>query len=302
MAWHPFRNIGLKLAALGLGVLLWVTISGQQVERNVLVQLQFRNIPANLELSGDAPRTVDVRLSGAAGLIGGLEPYQVVATIDLINSRPGLKIFPLTNDQISVPLGVEVKSVEPSTIYLELERSATAQVPVEPTIDGEPAAGFQVAEVTWEPRTVEAVGPESRMRDPPSAVTERISIEGARATITESVSLGFTDSAVRLSRTQPVRVTITIGPGPVARFADRSVTFRDSPQGRRVLSQPAAVSVTVRAAQDVLRRLVGSQIEPYVDVGGLGPGRYDGIQVRVAPSDDYLVVAIEPSTVSVRIQ
>ena len=35
MAWHPLRNLGLKLAALALGTALWFTVSGPQVERNV---------------------------------------------------------------------------------------------------------------------------------------------------------------------------------------------------------------------------------------------------------------------------
>jgi hypothetical protein len=29
MAYHPFRNFGLKVVALGLGTLLWFTVSGQ---------------------------------------------------------------------------------------------------------------------------------------------------------------------------------------------------------------------------------------------------------------------------------
>ena len=35
MAWHPFRNAGLKVVALAMGALLWFTVSGQQAERPV---------------------------------------------------------------------------------------------------------------------------------------------------------------------------------------------------------------------------------------------------------------------------
>jgi hypothetical protein len=59
--------------------------------------------------------------------------------------------------------------------------------------------------------------------------------------------------------------------------------------------------VTVRAGREVLRRLTARSVEPSIDVAGLGPGRY-GLAVRVAPGEDYLIVAIEPPTVSVRIQ
>ena len=120
MAWNPFRHFWLKIAALGLGVLLWITVSGQQVERSVLVQLQFRNVPASLEIVGSPPRNVDVQVSGASGLISRLEPTEIVATLDLTDAHAGVRVLPLTADHISVPLGVEVKSVDPSEISLTL--------------------------------------------------------------------------------------------------------------------------------------------------------------------------------------
>ncbi len=298
MAWHPFRNIGLKLSALGLAVLLWVTISGQQVERNVLVQLQFRNIPAALELTGDTPRTVDVRVRGAAGLIGALEAYQVVATIDLTNARPGLRVLPLTNEQITVPLGVEVKSVDPSTISLVLERSATARVQIKPTIDGEPAAGYAIAEITCQPSIVDVVGPESHLKDLPAAVTERISIEGATATVIESVGLGLTDPSVRLQQAQSARVTIKIVPAPLTQWPGLTIEFRHLPAGRRATVEPASVSVSVRGAAPA----GGDRpVTAYVDLTGLRPGQYR-LQVRVDADEGYALAGIDPPTVRVRIQ
>jgi YbbR domain-containing protein len=300
MSWNPFRNIGLKLAAFGLAVLLWVTISGQQVERPVLVQLQFRNVPASLELASDTPRTVDVRVSGAAGLISALEPYQIVATIDLTDARPGVRVFPLTNEQISVPLGVEVKSVDPPTISLALERTATARVTVKPTIDGDPAPGFEVGTVTCQPRMVDVVGPESHLVDLPSAITERISIEGATATMVETVSLGLSDPAVRLQQAQTARVTIQIVPAPVARVSDLPVTFRHTPAGRRVVADPSAVSVSVRGTPAGLSAL-GRSLQPYVDLAGLRPGRHT-LQVRIDPPEGLAIDGVTPANVLVSIQ
>jgi YbbR domain-containing protein len=301
MAWRPFRNIGLKIAALGLGVLLWVTISGQQVERSVLVQLQFRNIPASLELTGDTPRTVDVRVRGAAGLISALEPYQVVATVDLTDTRAGLRIFPLTNEQISVPLGVDVKSVDPPTISLTLEKSAIAQVEVRPTIDGDPAAGYEMGEVTVQPSRVEVIGPESHLQDRPAAVTERISIEGATAAVNETVSLGLTDPAVRLRQTQSARVTIRIVPAPVVRLPGLPVDIRRASPGRRVSAEPAAVTLSVQGAASILKSLGERQLQPYVDVSGLRPGRHT-VAVRVDGPDGLVISAITPASIVVRIQ
>ena len=42
MAWHPFRNLGLKVLALMLGTLLWFIVGGEfVVERRVQVALEF---------------------------------------------------------------------------------------------------------------------------------------------------------------------------------------------------------------------------------------------------------------------
>ncbi len=52
MAWHPFRNVGLKVVALAMGALLWFTVSGQQAERPVPdVPVVFVNKPDGFELS-----------------------------------------------------------------------------------------------------------------------------------------------------------------------------------------------------------------------------------------------------------
>ena len=302
MAWSPFRGIGLKLAALGLGLVLWMTVSGQQVERSVLVQLQFRNVPSSLEITGNPPRTVDVRLRGTSGLISRLETIDVVATIDVTDVRPGVRVFPLTVDQISAPLGVQVMSVDPSTVSLTLEESATADVPVKATIDGEPAAGFDIEEVVCEPKTVTIRGPASRVKAGLAALTERISVEGVAATMTETVSMAVSDSTARLRDTQNVRVTIKIVPAPIVEMGASRVGFRHLGPGHQASADPATAAVSVRAGRAALAALRDqAPPEPYVDVAGLGPGRYN-LPVKVDSAGAYVAAGIDPATVAVRIR
>jgi len=301
MAWNPFRHFWLKFAALGLGTLLWITISGQQVERSIVVQLQFRNIPASLELTGDPPHTIDVRLRGASGQFSQLAPSDVVATVDLTDTKPGPRIFPLTVDHVSVPLGIEVMSVEPATIRLNLERSSSVEVAVSPTIDGDPAPGYEIGEVVSDPKTVWVVGPESRLNEKTAAVTERISVEGATGTITDIVSMGASDSSVRLREPRPAKVTIKIVPAEPTRFSGRPISFRNLMPGRTATTDPATVTVSVRARRDLLSSLRDEALAPYVDLGGLAPGRYN-LPVHVDARGEYVVGAIDPSLVSVRIR
>ena len=61
MRYHPFRHLGLKILAIALASLLWLTVAGEHVvERSLRVPLEFRNIPEALEIVGNPPDTVDV--------------------------------------------------------------------------------------------------------------------------------------------------------------------------------------------------------------------------------------------------
>ena len=69
MAFHPFRHLGLKIVAVVLATLLWLSVAGEHiVERSLRVPLEFRNLPPQLEIVGDAPASVDVRLRGSSAI------------------------------------------------------------------------------------------------------------------------------------------------------------------------------------------------------------------------------------------
>ena len=212
MAWHPFRNFGLKIAALILGTLVWIIVSGQQAERSVRVPLEFRKKPAALEIMGTPPETVEVWIHGASSQISRLGLGDVVAFIDLSDAEAGPQVVPLRTDQVVAPIGVEVTRVNPTTVNLSLEPSGKVDAPITPTLEGKPAAGFVVESWTIEPRTVEVLGPASRLKDPPAVITERISIEGAKATVTATVAVSVVDGALRLRDPRTARVTVRIVP------------------------------------------------------------------------------------------
>ncbi len=67
--------------------------------------------------------------------------------LDLSAARPGSRLFPLRNDEVRAPFGVEVAQVMPATVALELEKSVTRTMPVVPAVDGEPAPGFVVGRI-----------------------------------------------------------------------------------------------------------------------------------------------------------
>ena len=64
--------------------MLWLVVSGEEtVERGLRVPLELQQFPPGLELQGDAPSLVDVRVRGASGTLSRVGPGDIVAVLDL---------------------------------------------------------------------------------------------------------------------------------------------------------------------------------------------------------------------------
>lgn len=303
MAYHPFRNPGLKALSVALAVLLWLAISRDQlVERSLRVPLEYQNIPEGLEIVGDPPGTVDVRVRGASGTLGRLDSGEVVAVLDLQAARAGQRLFHLLTDQVRSPFGIEVAQISPPTVSLEFEKTGQKSVPVKPAVEGEAAPGFVAAHVTSDPPTVMVTGPESRLNRLKEATTEPVSVQGATRPVRDVVTVGVVDSALRLLEARTATVTIDVVPAPIERtIRDVPVVARNAPARATVRMTPSTVSVVVRGARDAIGALSARDVEVYVDLANLSRGRFV-LPVKGDPGPNFGMVRAEPSAVEVRIR
>jgi hypothetical protein len=298
----PFRHIGLKLLALGIALLLWMAVAGEEtVERGLRVPLELQQLPAGLELTGDVPTTVDVRVRGETGALSRVGPGDVVAMLDLRSARAGHRLFPLTPAQMRVPFGVDVVQITPSAVAMTFEASAIKQVPVVPAVAGRPAPGFVLGRMTSDPPNVDVVGPESAVQRVSFAVTEPVSVSGARDRVRETVVLGLVDPSLRLKSARSATVTVEIGPAPLERtLRNRPVHLRGLAGQLSAEAEPTAVDVTLRGSKDALNGVESDDVVAYVDVAGLGAGAYQ-LTVHADASRDAGVTHIDPAGVHVRI-
>jgi YbbR domain-containing protein len=302
MAFRPFQHLGLKLLSLVVAIFLWYAVSGEQVvERSLRAPLELQNIPESLEVVGDVPSQVDVRVRGPSGTLTRLGVGDLAAVLDLRGARAGSRLFHLTTDQVRVPFGIEVTQVTPSTIAMGFERAGARTVPVTPSVEGEPAPGYSIGEISSDPPEVEVVGPETVLRGLTRAITEPVVVTGARSTIRESVTIGVPDSSLRLRTARTARVTVTVVPVPIERTIENVPLRIDRVGSRAAQSTPSIVNVTVKGDRTRVAGLDVNAIGAVVDASNLGPGRYD-LAVRITPIQDVEIVVVQPPTVSVRVK
>ena len=205
------HNWLLKIVSLLLASLLWVAISNQtSSEIGFDVPLEYRNIPPQMEITGDMPTSVQVRLRGSPNLIKGVTARDVSTTIDLGKMRMGEKIVALSPQNVQAPFGAEVIRVNPSSVRFNLERTIAKRVTIQPSIVGQLAVGYKIGHISVRPNEVDVEGPESRVTSLSSIATVPIRLDRRNATVEQIADLDVPDPQIRLQHPAPINIRIEI--------------------------------------------------------------------------------------------
>jgi len=122
----------LRLLALGIAIGIWFNASVEDrlvsSEKVVEVGITY-NRPRGFMIL-NSPQNVQVRLLGSKKAIRQLNPYMVDVQVALSQRQEGSAIVNLSRENVQAPDGLEVVSIEPNTIRVDLEREVTQRVTV----------------------------------------------------------------------------------------------------------------------------------------------------------------------------
>jgi YbbR domain-containing protein len=200
-----------RLLALAIAIGIWfsASIEDRLASSEKLVEAAvFYNRPRGFVLLNPV-ESVSMRVAGSKKAIRQLNPLMVDVQVDLRQRREGTATLHLGRDNVSLPLGVEVVSIEPNPIRVTLERELTQLVRVVAQLAGEPAAGAVVSaapEVI--PDQVLVTGPASLLGGLASLKTGPVSLDGHAISFEETVPVVSPDSLIQI--VQPARVTVRV--------------------------------------------------------------------------------------------
>src|SRR3954447_19157464 len=172
------ENLGWKAFALMISGGLWYGFVGEtELATSVPVAVQFKNVPADLEVSSEPLDRVFLRLRGPATRINPGTLTQVIVRFDLDQvDTPGEHTFSLGSGNIQLPAGVHVGQVIPSQVRLTFDKRVTREVPVEVRYAGPPPRGYRVSQHHTLPENVRITGPERRVDGVHSVQTDPIDL------------------------------------------------------------------------------------------------------------------------------
>jgi YbbR domain-containing protein len=205
---------GLRLLALGIALGLWFNFSFEAreapTERLIEASVSYNRQRGYTVL--DPVPSVNVRLRGSSKAVRRLNPNLVDVQVDLSRYQEGTWIVNLGSENVLMPENLDLVSIEPSEIRVELEREVTQRLPVVPKLVGEPAAGATVGESEVLPNQVLVSGPLSRITHAASLATEPISLDGHALPFEATVAVISTDPLIQV--VQPFRVQVHVALQP----------------------------------------------------------------------------------------
>jgi diadenylate cyclase len=119
-----FANFGPKLAVFALVLVSWVLLTFRQGEiLTVTAPIKFHNLPDTLSLTRSSPEEVDVQLKAFSNLIPSPKPNDVWVDLDLSRLREGGNSVSIRKDDIKLPPGLMVATIERATVRVTAEKT-----------------------------------------------------------------------------------------------------------------------------------------------------------------------------------
>ncbi len=229
----------------------------------------------------------------------------VVAVVNLTGQRVSLvdervKLEP--RDARDGGISRVVVTPDAANVSIDLEqREYSLQFAVNPVITGLPAAGYNIAGISVEPRLVIVTGSLELLQSIDAVrglITDEISIDGARDDILRTVDIDVPDGAT-VRGPSSVGVTIDISP------ARGEFTYRVVPQIRNtadglIVTPAGSITITLIGDVPALEDLTAASIAATVDVQGLREGLY-ALPVVVTAPPGTTIALVEPQELGVAI-
>lgn len=207
-----FGNLGYKLAALALALILWAAAQGlRSVEETIDVPVALESIPDDVLVVGQSAREINLRLVGSRAALRRAARELDHYSISLEGAAAPDFHHAVTTEGFSIPRGARILFRSPSSVRFKLEQVVTKTVPVRADLVGKPPEGYMIAGVRVEPAEITLRGAPSELRRVQYVATDRVDVSRLRAPLEQEVRLVLTgDQMWREDNGDRVRIQVDV--------------------------------------------------------------------------------------------
>lgn len=304
------KKVGAAALSLFVAFLLWGFVRNlDRSSASFTIPITWDHPPDILRLPPHPPE-LEVRVLATKPKLRALQASDFQVRIANNEARVGSELVVLDRDDVGSPFGVLVQEVVPSQFTVSWDRRVERRVPVEVTVVGEPAAGYEIGDAGARstPPHVRVSGAASRLDDSVVIATEPVDVTGATGSIgPRRVSLIPPSSELRIEQAAEVQATVPIRPRQGRKeIEDVAIEVRRG-EWRTTPPNPSGLRVTIVGPEPALLSLKPEAVRLRVDTRGREPRGEDYfLDVEAAIDQDACpgceVAALSQSKVHVNVK
>ncbi len=247
------KNWILKLISLSLAIMLWYFVVGEdQVDINILVPIEILNLPANLTISNQYKKDIEVAVRGPRSMIQELRNRNITRPVDLTSAQLGTIVIKNDENSIPLPKGITVQRLQPTNITLLLDELLQKRLPIDPITEGEPAPGYTLKHIYLDPDHLIISGPRSILEKGTGLKTYVINLDNLDRSTSLQVHLNLDLDFLDLIGETVVTARIEVGEKMIRRTIENiPVNVRDS--NGPVTVEPNTISVTASIPENLIK-------------------------------------------------
>jgi YbbR domain-containing protein len=243
--------------------------------KEVQVQAELLPLPSGLDAGEPISEQATVTVRGPQSVIDTVVAVKAQVAIDGSGVDVNQLVTLVPVDDTGQAIGPEKRvEVDPPQVRVRVavftdRRSKT--IPVSPTVNGTPAAGFEIEGVEVNPAVVSVEGDANGLAGLDHADTAPVSVAGASSDFVQNVTLDLPEG-VEVLGSGSIQVTVHMRPITATRTFEAGLVLVGARPDRVYRLSTDRVLVTIGGSLADLDRLSGTNLSLTVDVGGLSNG------------------------------
>lgn len=160
-----FENVGLKLIALVLAILVWAMISGRErsySEKTMDINVEYYGIQENIDVRSVRPDKVRIKVRATSQELNKITSGDFRIRISLQDVSEGTHNY-WTENYLLFPEGMDITAIQQKMIEITVKEFMTRDIPARVRYKGRMKSGIRLLERRIVPETVKVFGYKSQI-------------------------------------------------------------------------------------------------------------------------------------------
>jgi YbbR domain-containing protein len=303
-----FSNLGLKIAALFLALLLWFhATTDKTFVYDFDLPLTISNMPSDLILASPVPSKIEVKIGGKGKqLIKYFLSDKENVVIDVSQLKYREMDYIVRPEEIPLPknLSLEVERVDsPKQIKILLDYFSEKKVPVRSQMEVITQSGYvQIDSLELKPDTVLLSGPRTLTRKIDQVYTERKVLGSLSSSNSGLLPLIVPEGFNLKLSPDKVEYSVKVEKLTQKEFTQISVELVNLPAKKRIKIEPKSINLSIQGVSQKVEGITSDKIKVSLDCNKLGDGKEGKIVPQVKLPKGVELVKIVPDSIKFTVE